>query len=194
MTDLRSEGDPVSITLDTFQETADPPTGPKCRGPVGSRRSGSVRRVAGPPSTSANFANTAACSAFLVWRDIKVRYAQTVLGVGWAILQPLLTMLIFTLIFGRLAGVPSDGVPYPVFALAALVPWTYFSTALTGASNSLVMSTNLITKVYFPRLMIPLAPVLAGLLDLAFGSLLLVVVMFLYGHARADRRSSRCRL
>jgi lipopolysaccharide transport system permease protein len=117
---------------------------------------------------------------FLVWRDIKVRYAQTVLGAGWAVLQPVLTMVVFTVIFGIFAGIPSDGVPYPVFSLAALVPWTYFSTALAGSSNSLVSSTNLITKVYFPRLVIPLAPVLAGMIDfaIAFAVLLLVVVGF----------------
>lgn len=118
---------------------------------------------------------------FLVWRDVKVRYAQTVLGAGWAILQPVLTMLVFTVIFGRFANIPSDGVPYAVFSLAALVPWTYFSTALSGASNSLVSSTNLITKVYFPRLVIPFAPVLAGLVDFAVALLVLGAVMLFYG-------------
>jgi lipopolysaccharide transport system permease protein len=118
---------------------------------------------------------------FLVWRDIKVRYAQTVLGAGWAILQPLLTMVVFSVIFGSLASIPSDGVPYPVFSLAALVPWTYFSTALANSSNSLVTSTNLITKVYFPRLVIPLTPVLAGLVDFAIGFVLLVLVMLGFG-------------
>lgn len=118
---------------------------------------------------------------FLVWRDVKVRYAQTVLGAGWAILQPVLTMLVFTVIFGRFAAIPSDGVPYAVFSLAALVPWTYFSTALSGASNSLVSSTNLITKVYFPRLVIPFAPVLAGLVDFAVALVVLGAVMLFYG-------------
>ena len=118
---------------------------------------------------------------FLVWRDVKVRYAQTVLGAGWAILQPVLTMLVFTVIFGRFANIPSDGVPYAVFSLAALVPWTYFSTALSGASNSLVSSTNLITKVYFPRLVIPFAPVLAGLVDFAVALAVLGAVMLFYG-------------
>lgn len=118
---------------------------------------------------------------FLVWRDVKVRYAQTVLGAGWAILQPVLTMLVFTVIFGRFANIPSDGVPYAVFSLAALVPWTYFSTALSGASNSLVSSTNLITKVYFPRLVIPFAPVLAGLVDFVVALLVLGAVMLFYG-------------
>lgn len=118
---------------------------------------------------------------FLVWRDIKIRYAQTVLGAGWAILQPVLTMVVFTVIFGRFANIPSDGVPYAVFSLAALVPWTYFSSALTGSSNSLVSNTNLITKVYFPRLVIPVAPVLAGLVDFAIAFVILLGVMLAYG-------------
>jgi lipopolysaccharide transport system permease protein len=118
---------------------------------------------------------------FLVWRDIKVRYAQTVLGVAWAVLQPLIGTIIFTVVFGRFAGVPSDGVPFSLFALAALVPWTYFATSLSGASASLVSSTNLLTKVYFPRLVIPLAPVLAGLVDLAVGFLALLILMAIYG-------------
>src|SRR6188474_2251018 len=94
---------------------------------------------------------------FLVWRDLKVRYKQTALGVAWAVLQPLVTVAIFTIIFGRLAGLPSEGVPYPVFALAALLPWQLFSAAVSGSSNSLVGSANLLTKVYFPRLIIPMA-------------------------------------
>jgi lipopolysaccharide transport system permease protein len=118
---------------------------------------------------------------FLVWRDIKVRYAQTVLGAGWAVIQPVLTMIIFTIIFGNFARIPSDGVPYPVFSLAALVPWTYFSGALTGSSNSLVASTNLITKVYFPRLVIPLAPVIAGLVDFAVAFVILILMMAAFG-------------
>jgi lipopolysaccharide transport system permease protein len=118
---------------------------------------------------------------FLVWRDVKVRYAQTVLGAGWAVLQPVLTMLVFTVVFGWLARIPSDGVPYPLFSLAALVPWTYFSTALTGASTSLVSSTNLLTKVYFPRLVIPFAPVLAGLVDFAIAFAVLLLMMLGYG-------------
>jgi lipopolysaccharide transport system permease protein len=118
---------------------------------------------------------------FLVWRDIKVRYAQTVLGAGWAVLQPVLTTLVFTVIFGWLAQIPSDGAPYALFALAALVPWTYFSTALTGASTSLVSSANLLTKVYFPRLVIPFAPVLAGLVDFAIAFVVLLLLMLGYG-------------
>ena len=114
---------------------------------------------------------------FLVWRDLKVRYAQTVLGIGWAVLQPLLSVVVFTVIFGHFAKVPSNGVPYALFSLAAVVPWTYFSTAFSGASNSLVASSNLITKVYFPRLVVPLAPVLAGLVDLAIGFVVLAILM-----------------
>ena len=117
---------------------------------------------------------------FLVWRDLKVRYAQTVLGIGWAVLQPLLSMLVFTVIFGRFAKVPSDGVPYAVFSLAAVVPWTYFSTAFSTSSNSLVASSNLISKVYFPRLVVPIAPVLAALVDLMIGFLVLAVLMAVY--------------
>lgn len=118
---------------------------------------------------------------FLVWRDIKVRYAQTVLGAGWAILQPFLTMIVFTIIFGNFAGISSDGVPYPVFSLAGLVPWTYFSTAITNSSASLIANTNLITKIYFPRLVIPLSPVLAGLVDLAIAFVILAAAMLFYG-------------
>lgn len=120
---------------------------------------------------------------FLVWRDIKVRYAQTVLGAGWAVLQPLLTMVVFTVIFGMFAKIPSDGVPYPVFSLAGLVPWTYFAAALSGSSNSLVASTNLITKVYFPRLVIPYAPILASLVDFLIGMAILGAFMLYYGIA-----------
>ncbi|MGH9943870.1 MAG: ABC transporter permease [Pyrinomonadaceae bacterium] len=114
---------------------------------------------------------------FLVWRDIKVRYKQTALGAAWAIIQPLMTMLVFSLFFGRLARVPSDDLPYPIFSFAALVPWTFFAHGLHQSSNSLVGSSNLIKKVYFPRLTIPLATVLAGVVDfaLAFGVLLLMM-------------------
>ena len=118
---------------------------------------------------------------FLVWRDLKVRYKQTILGIAWAVLQPLLTMFVFALFFGRLARVPSDGVPYSVFAYTALVPWTFFATGLTMASNSLVGSANLITKVYFPRLTIPLATVLAGLVDFALAFPLLFALMWRNG-------------
>lgn len=118
---------------------------------------------------------------FLIWRDVKVRYKQTELGVAWAIIQPLFTMLVFTLFFGRLAGVPSDNVPYPVFAYAGLLAWTFFANAITNSGNSLVGSANLITKVYFPRMIIPGAAVAAGLVDFAIAFLIMVVLMFYYG-------------
>jgi lipopolysaccharide transport system permease protein len=118
---------------------------------------------------------------FLVWRDIKVRYAQTVLGAAWAVLQPVMTMVVFSLVFGKLARLPTDGVPYPIFSLTALVPWTYFSTALTTASGSLVTNQNLITKIYLPRLVIPWASVLGALMDFMIGFVVLVAVLLLYG-------------
>lgn len=118
---------------------------------------------------------------FLVWRDIKVRYKQTVLGATWAIIQPVFTMVVFSLFFGRLAGVPSDGVPYPIFSFAALVPWTFFANGLSQSANSLVLDQNLITKVYFPRLAIPIATVLSGVVDLALAFLVLLGMMFWYG-------------
>jgi len=118
---------------------------------------------------------------FLVWRDVKVRYKQTALGAAWAILQPLLTMVVFSLFFGRLAGVPSDGVPYPLFSFAALVPWTFFATGLTQSSNSLVTGANLIKKVYFPRLVIPVAAVLAGVVDFVLAFLVLLAMMLFMG-------------
>jgi lipopolysaccharide transport system permease protein len=120
---------------------------------------------------------------FLVWRDAKVRYKQTVLGALWAIVQPLMTMGVFALFFGRLAGMPSDGKPYPLFAFAALVPWTYFSTALSSASNSLVGSQHLIAKVYFPRLLIPVASVVTPLIDFAISFTVLVAMLLWYGVA-----------
>jgi lipopolysaccharide transport system permease protein len=112
---------------------------------------------------------------FLMWREIKVRYKQTLIGAGWALIQPLLTMVIFTLFFGRLARMPSDGVPYSVFSLTALVPWTFFANGLTLSSNSLVGNANLIGKVYFPRLLIPLATILSGFVDLVLAFVLLVL-------------------
>jgi lipopolysaccharide transport system permease protein len=117
---------------------------------------------------------------FLVWRDIKVRYKQTALGAAWAVIQPCLSMVVFSLFLGKLAQVPSDGVPYPLFSYAALVPWTLFATGLTLASTSLVGSSNLIKKVYFPRLAIPIAAVLSGTVDfaLALGVLLLMIPSF----------------
>ena len=120
---------------------------------------------------------------FLTWRDVKVRYKQTELGIAWAIIQPLLTMLIFTLFFGRLARIPSDNVPYPVFAYAGLLGWTFFSNAITNSGNSLVGSANLITKVYFPRMIIPGAAVAAGLVDFVIALIILVFLMIYYGVA-----------
>lgn len=118
---------------------------------------------------------------FLIWRDIKVRYKQTVFGIGWAVIQPTLTMIVFTVVFGRLAKMPSDGIPYPLFSLAALVPWTFFANGMNTSAMSLVASSNLITKVYFPRLTIPLATVLAGAVDFVLSFGLLIVVMLYYG-------------
>jgi len=118
---------------------------------------------------------------FLVWRDIKVRYKQTVLGVTWAVLQPFLTMVVFTLIFSKLAKVPSDGIPYPIFAFAGLLPWQLFANALTNSSNSLVNNRGLITKVYFPRLILPLSSVVGGLVDFFLAFLVLIGMMFYYG-------------
>lgn len=118
---------------------------------------------------------------FLVWRDVKVRYKQTALGAAWAIIQPVFTMIVFSLFFGRLGKIPSDGLPYPLFSFAALVPWTYFSHGLSQASNSLVGSANLIKKVYFPRLSIPIASVASGLIDFALAFLVLLGMMLYYG-------------
>src|ERR1044071_4297015 len=118
---------------------------------------------------------------FFAWRDIKVRYKQTVMGVLWAIIQPFLTMVIFSLFFGRLATIPSDGLPYPVFSFAALVPWTFFSNALAQASNSLVINANMIKKIYFPRLALPIATVLAGVIDFALSFVVLLGIMLYYG-------------
>lgn len=118
---------------------------------------------------------------FLIWRDIKVRYKQTALGVAWAIIQPVFTMIVFSLFFGRLAKMPSDGIPYPLFSYAALVPWTFFSHGLTLASNSLVGSANLIKKVYFPRLSVPIAAVTSGLIDFSIAFIVLLGMMLYYG-------------
>jgi lipopolysaccharide transport system permease protein len=120
---------------------------------------------------------------FLTKRDIKVRYKQTVLGGLWAIIQPFFTMVVFTLFFGRLAKVPSDGIPYPIFVYAGLLPWTYFANALSASGNSLVESTNLITKIYFPRLIIPTSASLAGLLDFFIAMIVLGAMMVYYRFA-----------
>jgi homopolymeric O-antigen transport system permease protein len=118
---------------------------------------------------------------FLVWRDIKVRYRQTLIGVTWAIIQPFMTMVVFSVFFGRLAKMPSDDTPYPLFAFAALVPWTFFASGLTLSANSLVHSGHLITKVYFPRLLVPVARVMVGLPDLALSFLVLLGMVWWYG-------------
>jgi lipopolysaccharide transport system permease protein len=114
---------------------------------------------------------------YFTWRDLKVRYKQTVLGVSWAIFQPLVTMFVFSLFFGRLAGMPSDGVPYPLFSLAALVPWTFFANSVTLASNSLVLHSDMIKKIYFPRQALPLATILASLVDFVLAFLVLLITM-----------------
>lgn len=118
---------------------------------------------------------------FLVWRDIKVRYKQTALGALWAVLQPVLATLVFSIFFGRLAKLPSNGIPYPIFAYTAMVPWQLFAYSLSESANSLVNNQNLIRKVYFPRLIIPLAAVLAGLVDFGISFVLLLVMMLFYG-------------
>jgi len=118
---------------------------------------------------------------YLAWRDIKVRYRQTLIGVAWVVLQPLATMVVFTIFFGRVARIPSEGVPYSVFCLAGLVPWQFFASGLTNASNSLVLNTHLIAKVYFPRLLLPLARVLAGIPDVMISLMLVAAVMWYHG-------------
>jgi lipopolysaccharide transport system permease protein len=118
---------------------------------------------------------------FLTWRDIKVRYKQTVLGAAWAVIQPFFTMVVFSIFFGKLARVPSDGIPYPIFSYAALVPWTFFANALSQSSNSLVASANLIRKVYFPRLVVPLSSVISGVVDFALAFVVLLGMMLFYG-------------
>jgi lipopolysaccharide transport system permease protein len=117
---------------------------------------------------------------FLVWRDVKVRYKQTLLGAAWAVLQPFLTMVVFSVFFGRLAGLPSDGLPYPLFTYAGLLPWQLFAFALTESSNSLVNNQRLIAKVYFPRLVIPISAALSGLVDFGISFLVLLGMMLFY--------------
>ncbi|MBM4423654.1 MAG: ABC transporter permease [Chloroflexi bacterium] len=118
---------------------------------------------------------------FLVWRDVKVRYKQTVLGAAWAIIQPFFTMVVFSIFFGRLAKMPSDGIPYPIFTYCALLPWQLFAYSLNQSSNSLVANQGLITKVYFPRLIVPASSVLAGLVDFAIAFVILIGMMLFYG-------------
>lgn len=117
---------------------------------------------------------------FFVWRDVKIRYKQTLMGASWAIIQPFFTMVVFSLFFGRLAKVPSDGIPYPIFTYAALVPWTFFANGVMQASNTLVMNANMVKKIYFPRLALPIASVLAGILDFSLASIVLLVMMLYY--------------
>ena len=124
---------------------------------------------------------------FLTWREVKVRYKQTVLGASWAVIQPLFTMLVFNLFFGRLAKLPSDGIAYPLFSLTALIPWTFFANSLTQSSNSLVANSNLISKVYFPRLVIPVSAVLPGAVDFGISFVLLLVLMPFYGMIPSER-------
>jgi lipopolysaccharide transport system permease protein len=119
--------------------------------------------------------------AIFVWRDLKVRYRQTIIGALWAIVQPFLTMVIFSVFFGRLAGIPSDGIPYPIFSYAALVPWTFFSNSISQASNSLVNNAEMIKKIYFPRLTMPIASVLGGLVDFVLAFIILLGMMLYYG-------------
>src|SRR5881397_1610283 len=118
---------------------------------------------------------------FLVWRDVKVRYKQTVIGVGWAIIQPFFTMVIFSFFFGQLAKISSEGLPYPVFYYSALLPWMYFAHALSSATNTMVENQRIITKIYFPRLILPLTAVLSGLVDFGVAFTILIGMMFFYG-------------
>ena len=118
---------------------------------------------------------------FLTWRDVKVRYKQTVLGAAWAIIQPFFTMVVFSLFFGNLARIPSDGIPYPIFSFAALVPWTFFANGMSLSSNSLVGAANLIKKIYFPRLVIPISSVISGVVDFALAFIVLLGMMLVYG-------------
>jgi lipopolysaccharide transport system permease protein len=118
---------------------------------------------------------------FLVWRDIKILYKQTILGLAWAIIRPVFSMIVFSIIFGRMAQVPSDGIPYPVFSYAALLPWTYFSTAMTDSTQSLINNAPMLTKIYFPRLIIPMTPVLAKLVDFVLSFFILALLMAWYG-------------
>lgn len=118
---------------------------------------------------------------FFAWRDIKVRYKQTVLGASWAIIQPFFTMVVFSIFFGRLAGIPSENVPYPIFSYTALVPWTYFANNITGISTSLVSQRGIMEKVYFPRIIVPLATIISGLVDFSLAFVLLLGMMLYYG-------------
>lgn len=118
---------------------------------------------------------------FFIWRDVSVRYRQTVLGIAWAVIQPFMAMVVFSLFFGRLAKLPSDGIPYPIFTYSALVPWTLFSNGLSQAANSVVRDANLVTKVYFPRLLIPLSAVIGGVVDFGVAFVVLLAMMLFFG-------------
>ena len=117
---------------------------------------------------------------FMVWRDVKVKYKQTLLGMAWAVIQPVMTMLVFTFLFGRVAKLPTDGIPYPVFSFTALLPWGLFVVALNQGSRSLVAHNNMVTKIYFPRLILPMSSVFAGLVDFAIAFVILIGLMFYY--------------
>jgi lipopolysaccharide transport system permease protein len=118
--------------------------------------------------------------SFMVWRDVKVKYKQTLLGMAWAVIQPIMTMLVFTFLFDRVAKLPTDGIPYPVFSFTALLPWGLFTVALNQGSRSLVAHNNMVTKIYFPRLILPMSSVFAGLVDFAIAFVILIVLMFYY--------------
>ena len=151
---------------------------------ISSSRQIVVRRQARPGWAAIDFAELWRYRELVIFyaiRDIKVRYKQTLLGASWAILQPVLTMVVFSIFFGHLAGVPSDGIPYPLFAYCGLVPWQLFAYALTQSSNRIVEDAGVITKVYFPRLIVPLASVIAGLVDFAIAFGVLAAMMFYYG-------------
>jgi len=155
-------------------------------GPLASRPPGSLTLRIEPPRTwfelrLQEFWNCRELLFFLVWRDVMIRYKQTAIGVAWVIVQPLLTMLVATLFFGRLAKLPSQGLPYSVFCFAALVPWTYFSSALVAATNVVVENQRVITKVYFPRLILPVSAALSGLVDFCIGFVVLLIFTFAHG-------------
>ena len=122
------------------------------------------------------------CSIFFIWRDVKIRYKQTALGFLWAIIQPFFLMVVFTLFFGNLAKIPSEGIPYPLFSYAALLPWTLFAEGLTRSTTSMVTNANIITKVYFPRLIMPIAGILSPLVDFAIAFVILIIMMAYYGY------------
>ena len=159
---------------------------PTPAGRLASRSPGSLTLRIEPPRTwfelrLQEFWNYRELLFFLVWRDVKIRYKQTAIGVAWVIVQPLLTMLVATLFFGRLAKLPSQGLPYSVFCFAALVPWTYFSAALVAATNVVVENQRVITKVYFPRLILPVSAALSGLVDFCIGFVVLLIFTFAHG-------------